>query len=135
MSESRTRRDFLQKAVGTAAVVSVLSKTALAEESLEDPRPVPRAAQRAPLADDEPIRMAVIGTGGMGTAHATAFARLARDGKADVRVEALCDVCDPRLATAKEKLAEIQSGDVTTCRDYRQLLARRDIHGVLVATP
>ena len=44
MSESRTRRDFLHKAVGTAAAVTVLSKAASAEESLEDPRPVPQAA-------------------------------------------------------------------------------------------
>ena len=52
-----------------------------------------------------------------------------------MRVDALCDICDPRLAAAKEKLAEIQPGDVATCRDYRQLLARGGLHGVLVATP
>jgi len=82
MSESRTRRDFLQKAVGTAAAVTVLSKVATADDSLEDPRPLPVAAQRAPLGAADPVRIAVIGTGGMGTAHCDAFVKLAASGQA-----------------------------------------------------
>jgi predicted dehydrogenase len=104
--------------------------------TLGDSRPIPRAAPRAPLGPNDPVRMAVIGTGGMGTAHCDAFARLAKDGKANVQVVALCDVCDPRLDNAKKKLDEKQPGvAVDTYRDHHELLARDDIHGVLIATP
>jgi predicted dehydrogenase len=50
-------------------------------------------------------------------------------------VEALCEVCEPRLAVAKAKVDGAQGGDVATTTDYRALVARRDLHGVLIATP
>lgn len=135
MSESKTRRDFLRKTAGTAAALSVLPSIATGEETLEDAWPVPQASARAPLGQDEPVRMAVIGTGGMGTEHCRAFLKLAAAGAANVRIEALCDVCQPRLAAAKQIVDEAQGGDVATYGDHRQLLARRDLHGVLIATP
>jgi predicted dehydrogenase len=125
-----SRRDFLRTAAGAAAALSFPL-----EEVLTDTRPMPPARPRTPLGRYEPVRIGVIGTGGMGTEHCQAFMRLVAAGRADLRIEALCDVCDPRLMNAKQKVVEVQGGDVATYRDYRALLARRDLHGVLIATP
>jgi predicted dehydrogenase len=135
MGSSTTRRGFLQQTVGAAAAVSLTARLASAEETLDDASPVPQAAPRAALGADEPVRIGVIGTGGMGTAHCEAFLKLAKQGKANVRIDALCDVCDPRVAAAKQKVDQAQGSDVATTRDHRQLLARKDLHGVLIATP
>jgi predicted dehydrogenase len=135
MSDSTSRRDFLQHTIGAAAAVPLAAGLVSAEDARYDELPVPQAARRAALGADEPVRIGVIGTGGMGAAHCDAFVRLAKEGKANVRVEALCDVCDPRAAEAKTKVDAAQGSDVATTRDYRQLLARGDLHGVLIATP
>jgi len=86
------------------------------------------------------VRIGVIGTGGMGTEHCRAFLRLVRDGRTDVQIVALADICTPRLEKAR---AEVQgavvngSGGETVAvyTDYRQLLADPTIHGVLIASP
>lgn len=135
MSEFTTRRSFLQKTLAAAATVTVFSRRASAEEHVGDPRPAPQAAPRVPLGQDDPIRMAVLGTGGMGTEHCRAFLRLVSDGHANVRIEALADVCQKRLDAARKIVDEAQGGDVATSGDYRQLLARKDLHGVLIAAP
>lgn len=123
-----TRRDFL---VGSAAAV-----TAPWFASCASARPVPRAAPGAPLRGDDPVRIGVLGTGGMGTAHCDAITRLAKDGRCNARIVALADVCQPRLASAERLCRERQPGqEVATFGDYRQLLARTDIHGVLIASP
>jgi sugar phosphate isomerase/epimerase len=47
-----------------------------------------------------------------------------------------CDVCQPRLAKAKEKAEVIQGpGTVGTYTNYKQLLALPDVHAVLIASP
>lgn len=134
-----TRRDFLK-----ATSASLLAAELVGDELLADPRPIPRAAPAARLHPAEPVRMGVIGTGGMGTEHCRAILRLAKDGKTEVWIEALCDVCQPRLAAAKKIVDEAQAtiatgsstgGEVTTYSDYRELLRRPDLHGVLIASP
>ena len=87
-----SRRDFLRRTAGAAAAASVSPAFAAAEEWLDDGGPVPQAAKRAQLGADEMIRIGVIGTGGMGAAHAEALTRLAAAGRTKVRVDALCDV-------------------------------------------
>jgi predicted dehydrogenase len=135
MDASKGRRDFLKKTAAAATLAALAGATGSAEESLDDGAPVPQAAPRAPLGADEPLRIGVIGTGGMGIGHCEAIATLAKAGHANVRIDALCDVCQPRLAAAKAKVDGVQGGDVATTTDYRALLARRDLHGVLIATP
>jgi predicted dehydrogenase len=99
--------------------------------------PIPRAAPPPPLGADEPVKIGVIGTGGMGTGHVEALVAIAKSGRANLQVVALSDVCRPRLEEAKTKAEAVQgSGTVETYyADYRALLARKDLHGVLIATP
>ncbi|CAN5654852.1 Gfo/Idh/MocA family oxidoreductase [soil metagenome] len=135
MSESRSRRDFLRTAAAAAAAAGLAGAGERVEAGFDESLPVPQAPKRAPLADDEVVRMAVIGTGGMGTAHCDAIVKLVADKKTNARIEALADVCQPRLANAKERVDRVQGGDAQTYTDYRQVLARDDIHGVLIASP
>jgi predicted dehydrogenase len=72
------------------------------------------------------IRIATIGHGGMGSGD-TRYA-LSVDG---VELVAVCDLYDGRLAHAKE----IYGNQLFTTRDYREILSRKDIDCVIVATP
>jgi predicted dehydrogenase len=77
------------------------------------------AAPGRPGANDR-IRIAVIGTGGMGTGH--------------VREDtvALCDVDDEHLARAAKKVTQ---GTPFLSKDYRRVLDRDDVDAVIIATP
>jgi len=133
MTESSSRRDFLRRAVAAGAGAAILPSFLDAQEVVA--RPLPQAGQRTPLGAFEPVRLGVIGTGGMGTEHCRALLRLVKAGRTDARIAALCDVCQPRLEAAKKIVEEGQGGEVTTFGDHRELLARPDLHAVLIATP
>lgn len=135
MSESPSRRDFLQRTLAATAAASLLGADPV-EALLPDPRPLPTAARRAPLGPDDPVRIGVIGTGGMGTGHLEALVKAHKEGRANVQVAAMADVCQPRLEAAKQKAEAVQgAGTVETYTRYRELLARPDLHGVLIASP
>ena len=72
------------------------------------------------------IRIATIGHGGMGAGD-TRYA-CSIDG---VELAAVCDLYDGRLTHAKE----IYGNQIFTTRDYREILSRKDIDCVIVATP
>ncbi len=94
--------------------------------------PVPRGVRI-----DEPVRIGVIGTGGMGTGHVESFLAIVKDHRANVTIAALADVCQERLLAAKQKVEAAQGpGTIETFyADYPGLLARKDLHGVLIASP
>ena len=122
-----SRRDFLKAAAALAAVHPP------SMQGSEAPEAPPRSR---PLAPDEPVNLAVIGTGGMGTGHTEGLLSAAKDGRANIRVVGLADVCEPRLLAAKQKVEDVQGAD--SCRvyaQYRDLLKRPDLHGVLIASP
>src|SRR5690606_23872783 len=101
----KTRRDFLKTTAAAAVAAGIAAREVDASEDLE---PIPQAQPRAPLADGDVVKVAIIGTGGMGTGHAQGFARNARDGQ-PVRIEALCDLCDPRAISAKARVDKLQN--------------------------
>ncbi len=80
-------------------------------------------ARRSP---NDSIQLALIGAGIQGQSD-TRFA-LQVPG---VKLVAVADCYDGRLAHAKE----LWGADVFTTRDYREILARKDIDAVLIATP
>jgi predicted dehydrogenase len=72
----------------------------------------------------------------MGTGHVDAFVSLAGAKREAVEVVALADVNDLFLERAKSICDKKQPGvQVETYRDYRKMLEREDIHGVLIASP
>ncbi|MBM3727862.1 MAG: Gfo/Idh/MocA family oxidoreductase [Acidobacteria bacterium] len=78
------------------------------------------------FAANDRVRTALIGAGGMGMGDVR-YA-LAVPG---VELAAVCDIYTSRLDRAKE----LWGAHLFTTRDYREVLARRDIDAVIVATP
>lgn len=127
-----TRRSFLAK---TAVLAGAGALVAAAGASPARPIPV-KALSRPPLDDGGTIKIGVIGTGGMGTGHCDGFINSAKAGAEKVQIVAVCDVCQSHLERAHEKCVKGQEGvEVEKTTDYRKVLAREDIHGVLIASP
>ena len=120
MIPSTNRRHFLKSSTllaGAAALPQIVPSRVLGLDN-----------QTAP---SNKITLGCIGTGGMGTYNMKSF--LAQEG---CRVVAVCDVIVNKREDAK-KLVDAQYGD-TGCSmtgDFRELLARKDIDAVLIATP
>lgn len=73
--------------------------------------------------------LGVIGSGGRGTAVMKVF-----QSHGEVRIGAICDVYQPNLEQAVAEAAK--GGSIPkTYRNYKDLLADKDIQGVLIATP
>src|SRR5712691_9687188 len=106
---SVSRRRFL------AASATVAATSALA-----------LAASAQPVGANERINIGLIGTGGRCRHLMGALAKVP-----NTRMMALCDVYEPNLELA-QKLAAPKA---FTTRDYHALLARKDIHAVLIASP
>jgi len=132
-----SRRDLLQRAAAVAGAGSLLGSRFLAE-GMES---VPRALPRVPLNDDEPVRVGLIGPGGMGGGHLNAFLgfrdkfHAGQDGGVNLDVVAVSDVALPRQQDWMQRCSERQGFAVDGHQDYKDLLARDDIHCVLIASP
>ncbi len=125
-----SRRDFLGKAAAVAGAGALLGACAATGQQA----PIPKAKKRTPVGDDEPLRIGVVGPGGMGTGHIDRITHLASQGRENVEIVALCDVCSPRFERAQQILTERQGGPADTYERHEDLIARDDLHGVLVAT-
>jgi predicted dehydrogenase len=108
--KSLCRRKFLAASAATVAATSALM--------------LPASAQ--PIGANARINIGLIGTGGRCRHLMPALAKVP-----NVRMMALCDVYEPNLELA-QKLAEPKA---FTTRDYHMLLARKDVHAVLIASP
>ena len=129
-----SRRQFLANSAlfaGAAAALSAGCKTLGGSA----PIAVPKAGQRTPVKDGEPIRIGIIGVGGMGGGHCDALINTNPGGRENVQVVAISDVAKPKLEGWVSRAAEVQRLQVDGYRDYGELLARKDIHGVLIASP
>ena len=120
-----SRRDFLSHTAAVAGAAAILGPRAI-------------AGQDAAAAAMRPIRMGLIGTGGMGGGHLSAFMGFNRSGAERVHIVALSDVCKPRLDGALEKCRSRQAEEgveVEGYADYQDLIARDDLDCVLIAAP
>jgi predicted dehydrogenase len=87
---------------------------------------LPAAAQSAPRSPNDKVQFASIGIGGMG--FADLGSAVATPG---TKLMAVCDCYDGRLAHARE----LYGKELETTRDYREILSRKDIDAVIIATP
>jgi len=118
------RRQFVRSAAATAAAPLFVPSTALGD----DQKPPP----------SERLNLGFIGVGMMNRGHLGHFL-----GQKDVQVLAVCDVDTTRRQAAKktveDRYAERQkNGQYKGCEaynDFRDLIARRDIDAVVIATP
>jgi predicted dehydrogenase len=122
-----SRRDFLRK-------------TAYAAGCLAFPNVVPAGAlgRNRRAAPSNRIVMAHIGVGGQGTQHVVGgiwTPQGGMTGREDVQVVAVCDVNAQRLDNARNLVNQrYNNKDCAAYRDFRELLARKDVDAVLIAT-
>ena len=112
------RRSFL-KVAGSATAGTILGTKVHALASSQ-------SQPAAPVAANDHIQIALIGAGIQGQGD-TKFAVQVPG----VKLVAVADCYDGRLEHSKE----LWGSDVFTTRDYKQVLARKDIDAVIIATP
>ncbi|MCL4209825.1 MAG: Gfo/Idh/MocA family oxidoreductase [Phycisphaeraceae bacterium] len=128
----RSRRQFLAQTAfaGAAALVGARASSSVLN------MPVLRAKPRVKLGKGDPIRIAVIGPGGMGKGHVGAFLNFNKTGRESVHIVALADCCSVQVADAMKMVERDQTS--VQCQgyaDYREVLKRDDVHAVLIASP
>ena len=120
-----SRRSFLRKTIlGTAAVTSapmVLAGGYKQKELLGS-----RSYVSRPRTANDQINLALIGTGIQGIYDTTSALRIP-----GVKLVATCDLYEGRLARARE----LWGNDISVTRDYREILERKDVDAVIIATP
>ena len=137
MNNVQSRRDFLARTAAAAGAAALVASAGASERRPD----APKARKRSPLGPDQPINIAIVGIGApgmcaMGAGHIGAFTALAKQGKTNARIAALCDVNALTLEWGKNKVLEGGQADTPdTYTDYKKLFARDDIHGVLLAVP
>jgi predicted dehydrogenase len=119
----RSRRLFMRR-LGQGTI-GVAGASILAPEIASANKRTIRRNGPTYSANDQ-IQIAVIGAGGMGSADVDTAISIP-----GVKIVAACDCYEGRLTIAKEKWGD----DLYTTRDYREILARKDIDAVIVGTP
>lgn len=84
------------------------------------------AAALSQVSPNDKIRFATIGIGGMGTGDTESALRTGQ-----TEMVAAADIYQGRLDRAKERFGN----HLFTTRDYREVLARKDVDAVIIATP
>ncbi|HVM49780.1 MAG TPA: Gfo/Idh/MocA family oxidoreductase [Candidatus Acidoferrum sp.] len=116
-----TRRHFLQQTATLAASASALPTFA----------PAPALGRAGSVAPGDRINVGCIGVGPQGQGDMGNFLN-----QKDAQVVAVCDVMQEHLQQARDRVNQHYGNqDCATCRDFRELLARKDIDAVLIATP
>ncbi|MCE6987762.1 Gfo/Idh/MocA family protein [Dyadobacter sp. CY323] len=113
----RTRRKFLKNVTAASAF--------LATESIAKPFNIIKDLKK--ISPNDKIRFATIGMGIQGHQDTRAALR----SSPDLEFVAAADLYDGRLTRVKELFGK----EVSTTRDYRQIIDRKDIDAVLIVTP
>lgn len=120
-----TRRDFLTTAVGAVATASLTQTSA----ALAKTKPTPKVTGRILGANDR-INLGFIGCGMQFYGLLQRGFDERKEKKNDFEYAALCDVWEPRLKAGQEKTKALK-----TYKDYREILQRTDIDGVVIIVP
>jgi predicted dehydrogenase len=126
------RRSFLAQAAALAGAAATVGATEFSVKPLPGVRSKVKATR---VRAGETIRIGLIGPGGMGTGHCYSMCDQAGRGDEDIQIVALADVNQVHLGAAAAGIKERRGWEVDQYTDYRELLAREDIHGVLIASP
>ncbi len=117
------RRDFLRQSAAASLAAAVAAPSVVPGRALGKDGAVPPS---------EKITVGMIGTGSHGI-HWNLRAYL---NQPDAKVLAVCDVDANRMAEAQQKVNEkYGNNDCAAVKDFRDILARRDIDAVMISTP
>lgn len=110
------RRTFLNSALKTATIAAAATRI----------HPLLAQSSSTPRSPNDNIQLALIGAGIQGQGDTRVALQVP-----GVKLVAVADCYDGRLAHAKE----LWGSDLFTTRNYRDILARKDVDAVLIATP
>jgi len=121
MKTKPTRRQFIRQLGGSSLLIAAGNLQSLASDEMEKLTiPVKPA-----ISQNDRIRVATIGMGIMGNVDTDSAIKVP-----GVELAAVCDLYSGRLTRAKEKYGK----NIFTTRDYREILGRKDIDAIIVAT-
>jgi len=121
--EEKDRRNFIKKLTGSMLLAGSSANMLLAKEG-SSVHELARPGQK--VAANDNIQIACIGTGIMGMGDTKTALKLP-----GVKLMAVADLYDGRLTRAKE----LFGNDIQTTRDYSEILNRKDIDAIILATP
>ncbi|MCW3117701.1 MAG: oxidoreductase domain protein [Chitinophagaceae bacterium] len=122
MASASSRRKFLQRLGGSAMFLgSGVFSNLMAEEVYE----TRMLSYQRKFSSNDKIRVALIGTGIQG--HGDLEAALKVPG---IELAAACDLYTGRLTRMKE----LYGKDLFTTKDYREILERKDVDAIIIAT-
>jgi len=131
-SSDLDRRQFLAQA-GAAATGIGLIASAPARAAVD--KTDPREPSTGRLLDDGQVMgIGIIGVGGMGGSHLSGLLDRETNGH-KVAVRAVSDCYTKRLEARARIVRNRMDRECGAYHDYTELLARDDIHGVVIATP
>jgi predicted dehydrogenase len=107
------------KSAASASAAAMLASRASALTGIQD-------EPGAPVGANDHIQIALIGAGGQGQGDTKTAVQVP-----GVKLVAVADCYDGRLEHSKE----VWGADTFTTRDYREILARKDIDAVIIGTP
>ncbi len=114
MPDAVNRRDFVKTTIGVSAALGIARSA---------------AAQGRVIGANDKINIGIIGVGTRGGGLLRQLVRM-RDAGANINIVGVCDVYEKR----KRQAQELSKAEFATL-DYRELLDRKDIDAVIIATP
>jgi len=121
MKTKSSRRQFIRQLGGTSLLLAAGSIPILGSDKSKKTY----SRDKEAYSPNDNIRIATIGMGIMGNVDTDSALKIP-----GVELAAVCDLYDGRLTRAKEKYGN----DIFTTRDYREILTRKDIDAIIIAT-
>ncbi|WP_431199952.1 Gfo/Idh/MocA family protein [Mucilaginibacter sp. P25] len=118
-----SRRSFIKKLTTATAAVAAGSGLLASQSQAKSFSIQKRLIGNSP---NDQVNIALIGAGGMGTQDTITALQVP-----GVKLVAVCDLYDGRLKDAKTRWG----ADIFTTRVYKEILNRKDIDAVIIATP
>ena len=122
--QNKTRRSFLADAAKATLGATMFPAVITARDKAKHLEPLTRLKEKYSANDQ--LNIALIGSGGMGVADTTTALTVP-----GIKLVAVCDLYDGRLAEAQKRWGS----DIAITRDYREILDRKDVDAVIIATP
>jgi predicted dehydrogenase len=123
MDKETARRNFLKKLILSSGAIAAGNYLHASDAAT---RKIIGLARHQTFDANDTINVALIGAGGMGGADLSTALMVP-----GVKVVAACDLYTTRLAEAKTKWG----AGIFTTRDYKEILNRKDVDAVIIATP
>lgn len=120
MDTRSSRRKFIGQIGGASMLLATGSLRSFASDTAER-----RSVSNKQAGPNDKIRIATIGMGIMGNVDTDTAIKVP-----GAELVAVCDLYDGRLARAKEKYGN----NIFTTRDYKEIISRKDIDAVIIAT-